>query len=346
MDPDNSPQSFSGVKRLNNFPLYLMIFIVSCFVLIMGFVFLKRFKKNSDFVQKDQIEVLTTERLASEIIGLKKGEEVVEKSLQKPLENEKSLQKPLEKLKKPTFLEKPGKPPEEVEDDDLKKIKILKFERFEEALIAETSIHVSLFKKELSESSSHSSESAFPDGLQVGSIIPALLISGINSELPGDVLAQVSESVYDTRTGRHLIIPQGTRLLGSYSSQMFYGQARLLVLWKTLIFPNGRTYNLGNIAGADSSGYSGFHDQENHHYFRIFSSAVLMSLITAGFSYSQDRNHDAFETRMSDEISQSLGQQLGLTVSHLISKNMNLSPTLEIRPGYRFNLIVTKELHV
>lgn len=186
-----------------------------------------------------------------------------------------------------------------------------------------------------------------PFELRAGFVIPATLISGINSDLPGQIMAQVSQNVSDTATGSHLLIPQGSRLIGSYSSDVAYGQERVLVAWQRIIFPDGKAMDIGSMPGADSAGYSGFHDQVNNHYVRIFGSAFLMSGITAGITLSQDNDNSSDgndRQRASDALSEALGQQLGQVAVEMIRKNMNIAPTLEIRPGYRFNVIVTKDM--
>ncbi|MFJ4157230.1 TrbI/VirB10 family protein [Pseudomonas sp. NPDC089752] len=185
-----------------------------------------------------------------------------------------------------------------------------------------------------------------PYELRAGFVIPALLVSGINSDLPGQIMAQVTQSVYDTPTGKHLLVPQGSRLVGSYSSDVAYGQSRVLVAWQRIIFPDGKAMDIGSMPGADSAGYSGMNDQTNNHYVRIFGSALLMSGIVAGISLSQDRasgNGDDRETA-SSAMSEALGQQLGQVTAQMIAKNLNIAPTLEIRPGYRFNVMVTKDM--
>ena len=186
-----------------------------------------------------------------------------------------------------------------------------------------------------------------PYELRAGFILPATLISGINSELPGQIMAQVSQSVYDTPTGKYLLIPQGSRLVGSYSSEVAYGQSRVLIGWQRIVFPDGKALDIGSMPGADSAGYSGFYDQVNNHYFRIFGSAIMMSGVVAGISLSQDSNSTSTtmnQQKAGDVMSAALGQQLGQVTAEMIRKNMNISPTLEIRPGYRFNVIVTKDL--
>lgn len=183
-----------------------------------------------------------------------------------------------------------------------------------------------------------------PYELRAGFVVPATLISGINSELPGQIMAQVSQDVFDTATGKWKLIPQGSRLVGAYSSNVAYGQARVLVAWQRIIFPDGKAMDIGSMPGADSAGYAGFTDQVNNHYFRLFASAFLMSGVTAGISLSQPTQNGTTAPTASSAMSEALGQQLGQVTAQLISKNMNIAPTLEIRPGYRFNVMVTKDM--
>lgn len=185
-----------------------------------------------------------------------------------------------------------------------------------------------------------------PYELRAGFVVPATLISGINSDLPGQIMAQVSQDVFDTPTGKWKLIPQGSRLVGRYSSDVAYGQSRVLIAWQRIVFPDGKAMDIGSMPGADSAGYAGFNDQVNNHYFRLFASAFLMSGVTAGITMSQnqDQQNNGNRQTASGALSEALGQQLGLVTAQLISKNMNIAPTLEIRPGYRFNVIVTKDM--
>ena len=186
-----------------------------------------------------------------------------------------------------------------------------------------------------------------PYELRAGFVVPATLISGINSELPGQIMAQIAQNVYDTATGKYLLLPQGSRLVGAYSSEVSYGQARVLVAWQRIVFPDGKAMDIGAMPGADSAGYAGFTDQVNNHYLRLYGSALLMSAVTAGISYNQQQHQSAFgyqQPNANTAMSQALGQQLGQVTAQMIAKNLNIAPTLEIRPGYRFNVIVTKDL--
>lgn len=179
--------------------------------------------------------------------------------------------------------------------------------------------------------------------LKAGWIIPAVLITGINSDLPGEILAQISQNIYDTASGKHLLIPQGSKVVGSYSSNIVYGQKRILVAWNKVIFPSGDTLNLSNMQGTSTDGYSGFKDKVNNHYFRIFGSALLLSSITAGISLADKSDGHQTETA-SDKAMSAAINQIGQVASEMIRKNMNIAPTLEIRPGYKFNIFVTKDI--
>ena len=178
-----------------------------------------------------------------------------------------------------------------------------------------------------------------------GSVIPATMISGINSDLPGQIIAQVSQDVFDTPTGRHRLIPQGSKLIGRYSNNVVMGQSRVLVAWQRLVFPDGKAIDIGAMEGADSAGYAGFSDQVNRHYVRLFGSAILMSAIASGLTSSRvNPENDPFGSSNAASLSQSLAQQIGEVATKMIEKNMNIAPTLNIRPGYRFNVMAVKDL--
>ena len=185
--------------------------------------------------------------------------------------------------------------------------------------------------------------------IKTGTVIPGIMLTGINSDLPGNMIAQVSQNVYDTATGYQLLIPQGAKLYGVYDSRVIYGQSRVLIAWNRVIFPDGSAVTLGAMPGADMSGYAGFTDQVNNHYLRIFGSAMLMSLITGGTNYAVDsvsnsNNSTAQTTTVQDSMAAALAAQLGQTTQMLLQRNLNIKPTLEIRPGYQFNVIVTKDV--
>ncbi len=195
----------------------------------------------------------------------------------------------------------------------------------------------------------HSRTAGQPLELKTGTIIPGLMVTGINSDLPGNIIAQVSQNVFDTATGRQLLIPQGAKLFGVYDSRVIYGQERVLVAWNRLVFPDGSAVTLGAMPGSDMAGNAGYTDEVNNHYLRIFGSAILMSMITGGMSYSMDSldnsgGGDDDSPTLQDEMGSALAAQLGQATLQLLQKNLNIKPTLEIRPGYQFNVIVTKDL--
>lgn len=184
--------------------------------------------------------------------------------------------------------------------------------------------------------------------LQTGTVIPGVMLTGINSDLPGALIGQVAQDVFDSATGRFLLIPKGSRLYGVYDSRMAMGQRRVLVAWQRIIFPDGSSVTLEAMPGASRDGYAGFQDQIDNHSLRIFGNAILMSMISGGMAYSLDTldNSNSSEDKPSlqNEMGSALASQLGQASLQLLQRNMNISPTLEIRPGYRFNIVLTKDL--
>ncbi|SEW28463.1 TrbI/VirB10 family protein [Luteibacter sp. 329MFSha] len=181
--------------------------------------------------------------------------------------------------------------------------------------------------------------------VRAGSVIPATMISGINSDLPGQIVAQVSQDVFDTATGRFRLIPQGSKLVGRYNHRVIMGQSRVLVAWQRLTFPDGKVIDIGAMEGVDGAGYAGFGDKVDRHYLRLFGSAILMSAVTSGLTSSRvDPDNDPFGSSNASTLSQSLAQEIGQVATKMIEKNMDIAPTLKIRPGYRFNVMAVKDL--
>lgn len=185
--------------------------------------------------------------------------------------------------------------------------------------------------------------------MKTGTVVPGVMVTGINSDLPGNIIAQVSQNVYDTATGRFLLIPQGSKIYGAYDSRVAYGQQRVLVAWNRILFPDGSSVTLGAMPGSDMAGYAGFTDQIDNHYLRIFGSAFLMSMVTGSMSYAVDKmdnsnNSNENSTSMQNEMASALAAQMGQATMKLLEKNLSISPTLTIRPGYRFNIVVTKDV--
>ncbi len=184
-----------------------------------------------------------------------------------------------------------------------------------------------------------------PFEIKTGAVIPATMITSINSDLPGQVIAQVRQNVFDSATGKELLIPQGARLYGNYDSRVTHGQNRVLVAWNRIIFPDGSAITIPAMTGADLSGTSGFTDKVNNHYMKIFGTSGLMALITAGMSIGIDSaSASTSESSMQATMMATLATQIGQTTTKLLEKNMNIQPTLEIRSGYQFNIVVTQDI--
>lgn len=183
-----------------------------------------------------------------------------------------------------------------------------------------------------------------PYEMKAGTLIPSILITEINSDLPGPIKAQVSENVFDTATGDYLLIPQGSTLLGVYSSNVAYGQNRVLIAFNRIVFPDGQTLNIGMMNGVDQKGSAGFSDKTNNHYMRIFGSALLMGAITGGISLADTTEPTQQIETSRQKMIGALISELGEVAKQMIQKNMNISPTLEIRSGYTFNIFTTKDI--
>lgn len=182
--------------------------------------------------------------------------------------------------------------------------------------------------------------------MKAGTIIPAVLLTGVSSDLPGQLIAQVRENVFDTQSGQYLLVPQGARLVGLYDHQAC-GQERVLVTWKRVIFPNGSSLSLKDgMRGTDPAGAGGFNDQVNHHLVRVFGNALLLSIFSAGVQLSQipSFGHGFTGPTAGNVLGAALGQDLGQTSTELIRRGMSIAPTIEIRPGYAFNVMETQDL--
>lgn len=176
--------------------------------------------------------------------------------------------------------------------------------------------------------------------LQAGAVIPAALITGIRSDVPGQITAQVTQNVYDSPTGRILLVPQGTRIIGQYDSGVGFGQRRVLLVWNRLIMPNGRSIVLERQPGADVQGYAGLEDSVDFHWGGMLKAAALSTLLAigaeAGTSQTDSDLVHALRTGASNSISQT-GQQI-------VSHQLGIAPTLAIRPGFPVGVMVTRDL--
>ena len=434
MSPEVSPTAIGnkgGVRRVNNVPVYILGATVGTFLLVMMLVAADRASKQNTQTKGPAERAGSSSMFAKEVVGDIDSGIVPPRALPVPPAD---LDSPPIPIVRPALEAPPPLPAPPERDDEAERIRMAKFQVFQEAIKAKTTVRVELpnakgsiplpsgepqsrdemlariaavrqqlgaqptssdlnstYQSRLAQirgsgagpqdviRSSAGSNSALlqnsksqrnniaqfasngdadrwrldsevdiprsPYQLRAGSVMPATLVSGVNSDIPGQIIAQVSHGVYDTPTGKHLLIPQGARLVGAYSSDVAFGQKRVFVAWQRIIFPDGKALDIGSMPGADSAGYSGFHDNVNNHYFRVFGSAFLMSGVVAAVSMSQDNGSASRDQRRaSDALSESLGQVFGTTIAQLISKNLNISPTLEIRPGYRFNVVATKDI--
>ncbi len=178
-----------------------------------------------------------------------------------------------------------------------------------------------------------------PNVLQAGAVISAALITGIRSDLPGQITAQVTENIYDSPTGRIVLVPQGTRVVGQYDNSVQFGQSRVLLVWNRLIFPNGRSIVLERQPGADSQGFAGLQDGVDYHWWDLAKAAGLSTLLNVGAELAvddQDRLLRAIRNGGQDTINDA-GQQI-------VRRQLNVAPTLTIRPGFPVRVIVTRDL--
>ncbi|RVI10290.1 TrbI/VirB10 family protein [Sinorhizobium meliloti] len=176
--------------------------------------------------------------------------------------------------------------------------------------------------------------------LQAGSVIAAALITGIKSDLPGSITAQVTENVYDSPTGSHLLIPQGSRLIGQYDSQVAFGQSRVLLVWNRVVMPDGTSIVLERLQGTDRQGFSGLEDEVDYHWGQLFKAAALSTLLGVGTQLGSDDEES--------EIAQAIRESAQGTASNvgqqIVGRQLNIQPTLTIRPGFPVRVIANRDL--
>jgi type IV secretion system protein TrbI len=176
--------------------------------------------------------------------------------------------------------------------------------------------------------------------LQAGSVIPAALITGMRSDLPGQVTAQVTQNIYDSPTGMYLVIPQGAKLIGTYDSQVAFGQDRLMLVWTRLMMPNGRSIVLERQPAADPQGFIGLEDEADQHWDRLVMGAVLSTAIGIGAELGSNANDSSIASALRQGSSNSLSQ----TGQQITGRNLNIQPTLTIRPGFPVRVIINRDL--
>ncbi|QLH13047.1 TrbI/VirB10 family protein [Paracoccus pantotrophus] len=180
---------------------------------------------------------------------------------------------------------------------------------------------------------------ASPYLLQAGAVIPAALITGIRSGLPGQIVAQVTESVYDSPSGRYLLIPQGTRVVGEYSDSVSFGQRRVLLVWNRLIFPDGRSLVLERLPGADAQGYAGLEDGVDYHWGDMAKAAGLSTVLAIGTEIGSEDDDPLVRA-----IREGAGDTIADAGQQIVERQLQIAPTLTIRQGFPLRIVVTKDL--
>lgn len=188
------------------------------------------------------------------------------------------------------------------------------------------------------------SRPASPYIVQAGTVIPGALITGIRSDLPGQVTAQVTENLYDTPTGRFLLVPQGAKLIGNYDSQVSFGQSRVLLVWTRLIMPNGRSIVLERQPGADSAGYAGLKDQVDNHWGELFKAAVLSTFLAVGTELGAGSDTDTNNSAIIQALRHGASDSTNQTGQQVVRRSLNIQPTLTVRPGFPVRVIVNRDL--
>lgn len=179
-----------------------------------------------------------------------------------------------------------------------------------------------------------------PYVLQAGAVIPASLITGLRSDLPGQVIAQVTEDIYDSPTGRFLLVPQGSKLIGQYDAQIAFGQSRALLVWNRLIMPNGRSIVLERQPGADTEGYAGLEDEVDNHWGMLFKAAILSTILSVGAEAGTSNS----ENNLAQAIRQGASQSFNQVGQQVVGRSLNIQPTITIRPGFPVRVLVTHDL--
>ncbi|WIW44543.1 TrbI/VirB10 family protein [Bradyrhizobium sp. 62B] len=185
---------------------------------------------------------------------------------------------------------------------------------------------------------------ASPYILQAGTVIPGALITGIRSDLPGQITAQVTENIYDTPTGRFLLVPQGARLIGSYDSQVTFGQSRVLLVWTRLIMPNGRSIVLERQPGTDTAGYAGLEDQVDNHWGELFKAAALSTLLAVGTELGAGSDSNSNDSAIIRALRHGASDSLNQTGQQVVRRSLNIQPTLTVRPGFPVRVLVNRDL--
>ena len=183
-----------------------------------------------------------------------------------------------------------------------------------------------------------------PYEVKAGAVIPAALLTAINSDLPGQVIAQVTQPVYDHVSGRYVLIPQGSRIIGRYDSQVAYGQTRAMVIWHRVIFPNGNSINFGNMGATDATGAAGVSDRVINHFGSLAQGIVLSTLLSMGAASAQDAGARSSGTLVLNAGAAGAANEAETVGSRLTNRELNRQPTIEIRQGAQVRVLVDKDI--
>ena len=183
-----------------------------------------------------------------------------------------------------------------------------------------------------------------PWEVKAGTVIPAALLTAINSDLPGEIIAQVTEPVYDHITGRTVLIPQGSRLIGHYDSQIAYGQERALIAWNRIVMPNGRSINIGAMEGADLTGASGLKDQVDGHFWQLARGILLSTVFSIGASEAQDSTARSSGSLVLNSTGSGIANEAEQVGSQITARDLNRQPTIKVRAGWPLRVLVSKDM--
>jgi len=178
-----------------------------------------------------------------------------------------------------------------------------------------------------------------PYTVQAGAVIAAAMVTGLRSDLPGQITAQVTENVYDSATGSILLVPQGARLIGSYDNVVAFGQKRALVMWQRIVLPDGRSLQMDNVPATDPSGYAGLEDKVDFHTWQLLKGVVLSTMLGVGAELQFSGDSDLVQA-----LRQSAEQNVSRAGDQLTSRNLSVQPTITVRPGASIRLLVHQDL--
>ena len=187
-------------------------------------------------------------------------------------------------------------------------------------------------------------EPVSPWEVKAGTVIPAALLTAINSDLPGEIVAQVTAPVYDHVTGRTVLIPQGSRLIGQYDSQIAYGQERALIAWNRIVMPNGRSINIGAMEGADLGGASGLHDTVDNHFWQLARGIALSTVFSVGAASAQDASARSSGSLVINSAGTGVSNEATQVGQEITTRDLNRQPTLTVRAGWPLRVLVNKDM--